>query len=85
MRLQLFERDELDRGRVCRLEIHGRRNATLQRFLITRRAKTPFVTRLEPGKIPLGMRGNQIVSLKDRVIEKFTRHLYADRMLPDVL
>ena len=85
MRLQLLERDELDRGRVRRLEINGRRDAPPHRFLITRGAETPFITRLETGKIPLRMRRHQIVSLKDRVIEKFPRHLHANRMLPDVL
>jgi hypothetical protein len=70
---------------VRRLEIHGRGDAASQCFLITRRAKTPFIARLETGKTPIGTRRHEIVSLKDRVIEKFTRYLHADRVQTRVL
>jgi hypothetical protein len=83
--LQLFEGDELDRGRVRRLKVHGRRDPAPQRLLITRGAKTPFVAGLETGKTPLGMRRHQIVALKNRIVEKFARHLHANRVLTNVI
>jgi hypothetical protein len=85
VRLQLFHRDELDRGRVRRLEIHGRRDTASQRFQVTRRAKTPFIARLEAGEIPLGVRRYEIVSLKDRIVKKLARYLHANRVQTCVL
>ena len=81
---QLFEGNELDRGRVRRLEIDGWRHSASQRLLITRRAKAPLVTRLETRESPFRMRGHQIVPLKDGIVEKFARYLHTNRVLPDV-
>ncbi len=68
-----------------RLEIHGRGDAASQRFLITRRAKTPLVTRFKTWEPPFRMRRHEVVPLKDRVVEKFARDLHTDRVQTGVL
>ena len=81
---QLFQGNELDRGRVRRFEIYRRGYAASQRLLVSGRAKAPFVPRLKAWESPFRMRGHEIVPLKDGVVEKLARHLYANRMLTDI-
>ena len=85
MCLQFFKRDELDRGRVRRFEVHWRRDAAGERFLPARDAETPFISGFQTRKSPFRMGRDKIVSLKDRVIEKFARHFYANRVQTRIL
>jgi len=85
VRLQIFERNEFQRGRMRRFEVDRRRDAAAQRFFVTRGAEAPFVARLQAGKIPFRMRRHQIVPLKDRIIQEFARDLTQTVLLPDVI
>jgi predicted enzyme related to lactoylglutathione lyase len=70
---------------MCRFQIHRRCTVVIQRAFPPRNAHTPFVAGLQSGKTPLWMRCDQIVSIKDREIQKFLCDLHTDRVLPHVL
>jgi hypothetical protein len=65
-------------------EINRAGDAVVERFFPTGYADAPFVARLKPGKFPLRVWCDQVVSLQHRKIEKVTTHLRANRMQPDV-
>ena len=67
-----------------RLEINRRRHTALQRLLIPRGTKAPFVAWLQAREIPLRVGRDQVVALENRVIEEFARHFYANRVHTDV-
>jgi len=56
----------------------------VERVFPTRDANAPFVAGFEPGKAPFRMRRDEIVPVEYGKIEKFARHLYADRMQAEV-
>jgi hypothetical protein len=56
----------------------------VERVFPARDANAPFVAGFEPGKAPFRMWGDQIVPVEHGKIEKFARHLYADRMQAEV-
>jgi len=70
---------------VSCLEINGRGTIAIERSFPARDADAPFIAGFQTGKSPFRTRRYQIVAIEDRKIEKFLRHLHADRMLPDIL
>src|SRR5437773_8981045 len=66
------------------LEINRAGDAAAQCFFPTRHADAPFVTRLKPGKFPLWVRCDQVVSLQHRKIEKVASHLRTNGVQPNV-
>ena len=80
MRLQIFERDELEGGNLTSADHDGRRDSRLERFLPALHAKAPAVTGHEAGEIPLEMRRAEIVSACLGEFEEFVGHLRAHRV-----
>ena len=60
--LQLLQGDELQRGRMRRLQDDGRRDAGHQRLLPPRDAEAPAVARLQTGEVPLRVRRREVVA-----------------------
>ena len=85
MCLQFFQGNEFDGRAVGCLEINGRSTAVVERGFPARDAYAPLVTRLQTGKSPLRAWRDQVVSVEDREVEKFFRHLHANGVLPDIL
>src|SRR5580765_6139465 len=85
VRLQFFQRDELERRSMRCFQIHRRRAVVIQRAFPAGDAHTPLVAWLQSGKTPLRMRCDQVVSIQDGEIQKFLRDLHANRVLPHVL
>ena len=85
VRLQFFQRYEFERGSVRRFEIDRRRPMVVKCAFPTRDAYTPFIAGLEPGKTPLRVWRNEIVSIQDREIQKFLCDFDANRVLTDIL
>ena len=84
VRLELGERDELERRCVRRLEDDGRRHAGLERLLPPRRDHAPAVSRLQARKHPLRLRGDEVVAGRHREVEELVGHHGADRMEADI-
>ena len=82
MRQQFFEVRELEGGRMRRLEVHWRRDASLQRLQPPRHAKAPAVALLQAGKV--GMRCNEVVAAGAGESEELLRHPCANRVQPPV-
>src|SRR6478609_7516812 len=70
VRLQFFQRNELERGSMCCFQIHRRRAVVIQRAFPARDAHTPLVAWLQSGKTPLRMRCDQVVSIQDGEIDR---------------
>lgn len=82
MRLQFFEVHELEGGRMRRLEVHWRRDASLQRLQPPRHAKAPAVALLQAGKV--GTRCDEVVATRAGESEELLRHPRANRVQPRV-
>jgi len=82
MRLQFFEVNELEGGRMRRLQVHWRRDASLQRLLPARHAKAPAVALLQAGKV--GMRCDEVIAARTGESEEHLRHACANRVQPRV-
>ena len=82
MCLQFFEVHELESGRMRRLEVHWRRDASLQRLQPPRHAKAPAVALLQAGKV--GMRCDEVIAARAGEIEELLRHSCANRVQPRV-
>jgi len=83
--LQFFQGNEFEGGAVGCLEINGRGTIVVERGFPARDAHTPLVTRFQTGKSPFRAWRDQVVSVEDREVKKFLRHLHADGVLPDIL
>ena len=84
VRLQILQRDKLQRRGMRRFQIYRRRNPAFQRIFPTRHTHAPFIARLQPGKIPFRVGRNKIVPIEHGKIEKLARHLRANRVLPHI-
>jgi hypothetical protein len=84
VRLQLFERDELERGSMSSFKIDGRGAAVVERRFPTRDANAPFVPGFKARKSPLRMWRDQIVSIQHREIQKLPSDLHAHSMQADI-
>src|SRR4051812_26502431 len=85
MRLQILEIDELEHGRMGRLEINGRGAAMVEGRFPSGYADAPAVARFQSREPPFGHRRHQIVSIEDGVIEEFLGDFNANGVKPDVL
>lgn len=85
VRLQLFQRDKLQRRGMRRFQIYRCRNAAFKRIFPTRHTHAPFIARLQPGKIPFRMRRHEIVAIEDGKIEKLPCQLRANGVLSHVV
>ncbi len=83
--LQRVERDDRERFLVGRRQHDRRRDARLERLPPRRRAYAPAIAGLEAGEAEFGHRGDQVVALTARELEKRLRHLRADDMQAVVL
>src|SRR6478752_8864888 len=70
---------------MSRLQIDRRGAAMIERGFPSGNAHAPAIARFQSWKTPFRHRRHQIVSIKDREIEKFLRDLHADRMQAEVL
>jgi hypothetical protein len=66
-------------------EINGGSAIVIEGCFPACHAYAPFIAGLQTGKSPFRTGRDQVVSIKHRKIEKFPRHLNANRMLPNVL
>jgi hypothetical protein len=80
MRLEIVERDELERGRMRSLEYGRRRGAGLERLLPACGDDAPTIARLQPREEPLRLRRGKVVPDRRRELEEFRRHDRADRV-----
>ncbi len=85
VRLQFFQADELQRRGVGRGQIDRRRDPAIERFLPALHADAPFIARLKAGKLPFGMRRDQVIALEHGVIEKVARSLDANCVQTGIL
>ena len=84
VRLELGERDELERGGVRRLEDDGRSDARLERLLPARRDDAPAVAGPQAGEHPLRLRRDEVVPGRDRELEELLGHHRADDVEAEV-
>jgi len=63
--LEIFEGNEFERGGMRRLEIDRRGAMGFEGRFPTGHTNTPFVSRFESGKAPLGDGRDQVVSIED--------------------
>ena len=80
MPLQVIQVNELQSGLVGRFQNDTWRAPGLECFLPTRRAETPLIAGLEPGKSQIRLRCAQIVSTAFREFEEIVRHARANDM-----
>src|SRR5436305_10810318 len=85
VRLEFFQRDELERRGMRCFQIHRRRAVVIKRAFPALDAHTPLVAWLQSGKTPVRTRRDQVVSIQGREIQKFLRDLHTNRVLPYVL
>jgi Cyclic phosphodiesterase-like protein len=81
---QFFQRNEFQRGGVCRFKIDRGGTVVIKCAFPSRHAHAPFVARFQPREAPFRTRRDQIVSVEHRKIEKFLRNFRADSMQPNV-
>ena len=85
MRLQLFERNKLERGRVTRFQVNRPGPTALERSFPARDADAPSIARLQAGKTPFRVGRDKIVPIENGKVQKLPRHLYAYGVLANVL
>jgi 2'-5' RNA ligase len=85
VRLEIFEVDEFQHGRMCCLKINRRRPAVIERALPASNANTPAVTGFQPGKTPFRHRRHEIVAIEHRKIEKLLGDFDTDRVKSEIL
>lgn len=85
VRLQFFERDKLERGSVTRFQINRPGQTSLERSFPARNTDAPSVARLQAGEAPFRMGRDEVVPIQDGKIQKLTRHLHANGVLPNIL
>src|SRR4051794_34851694 len=80
-----FQRHDLESGLVGGGEHDGAGSAVQMSLEPAYGDDAPSVARVQPGEVPFGVRGDEIVADVELVLEELARHDGADRVAADVL
>ena len=85
MRLEVFQGDPFQSGRMRRFQVNRRSHSALQRVPPATDAKAPAITDLKTWKAPFRVRRDKVVAVEDREIQEVSSRDHADGMQADVL
>src|SRR5689334_1296842 len=83
--LQVFEREDVERGLMRRGEHDLRSRVGCESLLPTGGTETPLIARLEPRKTVGGLGCREVIAAPARELEERSGHARTDDVTPDIL